>query len=113
MAMRRGIPRRVDANHAEIVAALKAAGCAVMDLSAEGRGVPDILVSDRRQRLHLMEIKVGKAKLNKRQQRWHDDWHGGTVWVLRTVEDVEMLNRLATARHAHMQKPARSEQGGR
>jgi hypothetical protein len=48
---------KVDANHADIVKALRAAGCGVLDLSKVGNGCPDLLV-------HagvtvLMEIKDG------------------------------------------------------
>jgi hypothetical protein len=36
--------RRVDANHAQLSEAFRALGCAVLDLSQLGRGVPDLLV---------------------------------------------------------------------
>jgi hypothetical protein len=35
---------KVDANHGEIVKALRSAGCGVLDLSAVGNGCPDLLV---------------------------------------------------------------------
>lgn len=88
MSATRATPRRTDANQAEIVDALRKVGCSVMDLSHVGRGCPDILVSDRQQRLHLMEIKTAKGKLNKRQQEWHDKWQGPRPFVVRTVEEA-------------------------
>lgn len=36
--------RRVDANHAEVKAALKAAGCVVVDTHALGQGFPDLVI---------------------------------------------------------------------
>ena len=38
------IDARVDRNQSEIVAALRAAGCAVLDLHRVGSGCPDLLV---------------------------------------------------------------------
>lgn len=35
---------KVDANHGDIVRALREAGCWVLDLSAVGKGCPDLLV---------------------------------------------------------------------
>ena len=52
---------RVDANHAEIVDALRRAGCAVLDLSAVGKGCPDLLVAVGGKQ-QLIEIKRPKAK---------------------------------------------------
>lgn len=101
MSQRRGIPRRVDANHAEIVSALKSVGCDVLDLSAEGRGVPDILVHDGRGGLHFMEIKTGKGKLNRRQQEWHDNWRGPKPFVVRSVEEaLRAVGKLSEAASA-------------
>ena len=84
----RDTPRRVDANHREIVDALKAAGYPVLDLSYLGRGCPDIIVADRNMRLHLIEIKTAKGKLNERQKRWHDEWRGPRPFVVRSVEEA-------------------------
>lgn len=52
---------RVDANHAEVVAAIVAAGGDVIDLSAVGEGVPDLLVGIAG-RFVLVEVKDGKKK---------------------------------------------------
>lgn len=89
MRSSRGTPRRTDANHAEIVAALRQAGCSVADLSHVGRGFPDIVVwSQVQDRMHLMEIKTPKGKLNKRQQEWFDKWGGPKPHVVRSVEEA-------------------------
>ena len=47
-----------DRNHAEIIAALRAAGASVADTAALGSGFPDIVVGFRGKN-HLMEIKDG------------------------------------------------------
>ena len=88
MTARRGTPRRVDANHVEIVNAIRATGCAVLDLSAVGGGVPDLLVQCRDGSLILIEVKVDKGKLNKRQQAWHDAWRGTRPLIIRSVDEA-------------------------
>ena len=85
---RRPTARRVDANQQEIVDALCAVGCSVLDLSAVGRGCPDLAVSDRNGNLLLMEIKTEKGKLNKRQERWHREWKGSPPFVVRSVDEA-------------------------
>ena len=70
---------KVDSNHREIVQALRRAGVAVQDLSAVGRGVPDLLCA--RAGLNvLLEVKRPKAKgqsagtLTDEQIAWIDRW---------------------------------------
>ena len=88
MVQRRGTPRRVDANHAEIVSALKSIGCAVLDLSVVGGGVPDLLVQGVDGTLVLIEIKVAKGKLNRLQQQWHESWRGSKPVIVRSVSEA-------------------------
>ena len=80
---------RVDANHAEIVAALRKVGASVVSLAPVGQGCPDVLVGYQG-RNHLLEIKDGSKKpsarrLNVMQERWHDNWRGSSC----TVNSVE------------------------
>lgn len=77
--------RRVDANQAEIVEALRAVGASVYVTSAVGDGFPDLLVSHRG-RLLLMEIKRGdlspsRRALTDRERAFHDEWRGHVVVV--------------------------------
>lgn len=72
-----------DANHAEIVDALRAAGCGVCDLAAVGGGVPDLLVCGPVYPFPacLIEIKDGAKppsarKLTPDQERFHAAWKG-------------------------------------
>lgn len=80
---------RVDANQSEIVRDLRKLGCSVLDLSAVGKGCPDILVS-RQGRSVLMEIKDGNKppsarKLRPQQITFHNAWQGEVV----VVNDVD------------------------
>ena len=91
MGHRRGTPRKVDANQAEIVDALRRVGCLVEDMSAAGGGFPDLLVGapHGRKMIYLMEVKNPKAKgkLNALQQKWHAAWQGH-VCVVSSVEEA-------------------------
>lgn len=80
---------KVDSNHAEIVAALRAHGCKVTDLSGVGQGVPDVLVWVAGfNRWVLLEIKSPGGKLNERQRKWHSVHTGCMVFVVNSVEEA-------------------------
>ena len=71
---------KIDANHSQVVSALRAAGASVQSLAAVGRGVPDLLVSFNGVNL-LMEVKDGNKaksaqKLTEDQLKWHGAWQG-------------------------------------
>lgn len=94
MSIHRQAAKR-DANEPEIIAALKAAGCSVQQLS--GKGVPDLLVGcpvmGRNYIFHdqlinlLMEVKAPKAKLTEDQATWHSEWLGQVI-IVRSIEDA-------------------------
>ena len=92
MRARRGSPRKVDANQAEIVAALRDAGCEVFDISATGGGVPDLVVRLPNDKLLLVEVKnpAARGKLNKLQEKFHARW-SGVVSVVNTVDEARGL----------------------
>lgn len=76
---------KVDANQAEIVAALRAIGCTVQPLHAVGQGCPDLLCGFRGIN-HILEIKDGKKPASRRkltadQVDWHGGWKGRVVVV--------------------------------
>ena len=82
---------RVDANHSEIVAAFRALGYDVLDLSRVGSNCPDILLG--RNNLNvLVEIKTEKGKLKPGQMEFYTKWKGHTA-VVRSLDDVERLNK--------------------
>lgn len=82
---------RVDANHAVIVAGLRACGATVQSLAAIGAGCPDILVGHRGRNL-MFEIKDGAKVPSARaltadQVEWHAAWRGSVV-VVNNVEQA-------------------------
>lgn len=87
--------RKTDFNQAEIVKALKAAGCGVVDLSGVGKGCPDLLCHppgypDCRFAV-LLEVKnkTGRGdKLTKPQEKFHASWKG---WIHRVTSPDEAL----------------------
>jgi hypothetical protein len=90
--------RRADGNQAEIVAALRAAGCRVVPTHTLGQGFPDLIV-DYHGRTCLIEIKdPSKPKCDRRltpaQQVFHDAWTG-PIYI---VESPERAVLCATGR---------------
>ena len=90
---------KVDANHAEVVAALRQIGCRVQDLSGVGGGCPDLLVGWRG-RLVLIEVKDGRKPpsaraLTRDQVEWHQRWQGLPVRVATgPLEAVAVMSEL-------------------
>ena len=81
---------RTDANHEEIVKALRAVGATVQSLACVGHGVPDLLVGYQGKTI-LMEVKDGtkspsKRQLTEDQVKWIDAWSGGSVFIVDNVE---------------------------
>lgn len=64
-----------DANQAEVVRVLRAAGCTVVSLHRVGDGCPDLLVGCKG-RNYALEVKVDGRGLNDKQQSWHRTWAG-------------------------------------
>lgn len=60
---------KVDNNHAEIVAALRKAGCVVTSLATVGHGVADLLVSHAGT-WRVLEVKDRTGKLTLDQISW-------------------------------------------
>lgn len=85
---------RVDENQAEIIKALKAVGCGVVDLSGVGGGVPDLLVEGPvyPHAMTLLEIKnpakpKADQKLTEAQVKFHAGWRGA-LHVVKTVDEA-------------------------
>lgn len=91
---------KIDANQNEIVNALRDIGCSVQSLAAVGKGVPDLLVSNHRGELFLMEIKDGAKppsarKLTPDQVKWHDNWNSEIHIVLTVEQAIDIVrNRI-------------------
>jgi hypothetical protein len=76
---------RVDANHGDVVAALRFYGASVVPTGGVGDGFPDLLVGSIG-RTFLIEVKdgdkpPGERRLTKDQERWHAEWKGEPVFV--------------------------------
>lgn len=89
--MRRTRPAHVDANHAEIVRALRAVGASVESLAAAGSGFPDLAVGYRGKNF-LLEVKDGAKSASRKalrpsQVEWHARWRG-QVAVVESVDDA-------------------------
>ena len=82
---------KVDANHLQIVIALRTMGASVQSLAAVGKGCPDLLVGFQK-RNYLMEVKDGRKvesrkQLTKDQITWHGEWNG-KVNIVYSVDDA-------------------------
>ena len=80
---------KIDANHAEIVKALRTKGASVQSLAAIGKGCPDLLVAYR-SNIYLFEVKDGakapsQRKLTPMEKEWIDRWQS----KVHIVEDAE------------------------
>ena len=98
---------RTDANHRQIVDALRAVGCKVRSLAALGGGIPDLLVLGRMalqikggepaigkwvRPVFLLEVKDGSKSRSRRrltpaEQQFHDEW-GAAVQVVSSVNEA-------------------------
>lgn len=78
---------KIDANHSEIVSALRKCGWFVKSTAAMGDGFPDAIVL-RYDVLRLVEIKGAKGTLTAKQKMFHAIW---PVTILRSVQDAVEL----------------------
>jgi Holliday junction resolvase len=88
---------RIDANQNQIVDAMRKVG-AVVRIISQGDGIPDLLVGYKGYTI-LMEVKDGDKvpsarKLTEAEQKFFDDWRGGMLAVVNSVEEaLEILKR--------------------
>lgn len=78
-----------DANANQIVSALRAVGAKVnfIEFAYGLSGCPDILVAHAGKTV-LMEIKVKGGRLSEAQKKFHAEWNGGPLVVVRTVDEA-------------------------
>lgn len=88
---------RTDANHADIREALRAVGWEVFDISAVGRGWPDLLAV-KHGVVRFIEVKDGEKppsarQLTKDEAEWHARYQraGGQVLVVTSVDEALAL----------------------
>ncbi len=81
---------KVDDNQKEIVEALRRVGLSVICLHAIGKGCPDLLVSSPTS-MWLIEVKTLKGKLTPDQEKFHRDWRGTPILIVR--DPVEAIQK--------------------
>ena len=87
--------KRVDLNHTEIVNKFRELGASVFDLSAVGRGCPDIMVGYNGRHTVLVEIKSGEQKrFSEAQLKFMAEWKGSAVTRINDVEGVIRLIKI-------------------
>lgn len=92
---------KIDANHNDIVLALRKCGASVVSLAGVGEGVPDLLVGFRGVTC-LVEIKDGtkppsQRKLTEAQIRFHSEWNGGTLSIVDSVDAALRILKVIDA----------------
>lgn len=90
---------RRDANHTDVVEALRGVGASVLILADVGDGCPDVLIGFRGVNL-LLEIKDGRKppsarKLTRDQETFIRNWRG-TVYIVFSAEDALNVVNLMT-----------------
>ena len=82
--------KRTDANHSLIVQAIRGMGATVLDLSRQGQGCPDLLISYQGS-MALVEIKAdAKKKYTPQQNLFMTCWQA-PVHRVETIEQAESL----------------------
>lgn len=78
-----------DRNAVEIVSALRAVGATArfVEFQHGQAGCPDILVGWKGQ-TYLMELKVRKGRLSDAQKKFHAEWQGPPILVIRSVSEA-------------------------
>ncbi len=79
------MPKRVDVNQAEIVAALRKAGAVVVDTHVVGKGCPDLFVFSRMNGWQPIEVKTRYGTPTAAQKKLHLQ---APVWMVITAEDA-------------------------
>lgn len=92
---------KVDANHVEIVEALKAVGASVVSLASVGRGCPDLLVGFRG-KTYVMEVKDGakppsRQKLTDDQNKFVGLWRGQYALVTNVNDALRAVGAHVSA----------------
>lgn len=87
---------KVDANHADVVAALRKIGCSVVSLASVGAGVPDLMVGYRG-RNWALEVKDGSKppsarKLTDDEAAFMAAWRGQYAVVESAEQAVAVVS---------------------
>lgn len=91
--------KRRDTNHAEVIAAFKALGWVVIDMSQLGGSVCDLMVA-RGGRTVAVEVKTAKGKVKPGQTAWLASWPSETA-IVRSLRDVALLTHALPQSDTH------------
>lgn len=94
---RRGHKGRVDANHAEIMAAVRKIGCSAWSVASVGEGFPDICVGMNGYNL-LLEVKIARGRMTTDETQFAASWRGQVATVRSADEAVEFVRALRVFR---------------
>ena len=83
------MPRKTDANQADIVRMLRDFGASVQDLSQVGHGCPDLLVGYRN-RTFAFEVKSAAGKMTPDELKWQEGWKG-SYYVIHNIEEAMQI----------------------
>jgi hypothetical protein len=94
--MPRSLIRKVDDNHAEIVATFRRLGYSVRSTATLGKGFPDI-IAGKWGHNYLCEIKDGSKppsarKLTEDEETFWQEWRG-SIHLIESVQDVIEFDR--------------------
>lgn len=86
-------PKKVDNNQLEIVKVFKSLGATVLNLSAVGKGCPDLLIGYKGISV-LVEIKSKTGKFTEPQLKFMEQWQGGAVNRIDSIDGAIRLIKL-------------------
>jgi Holliday junction resolvase len=86
-------PKKVDNNQLEIVKAFRSMGATVLNLSGVGKGCPDLLIGYKGISV-LVEIKSKTGKFTEPQLKFMEQWRGGAVNRIDSVDGAIRLIKL-------------------
>ena len=79
--------RNVDLNQAEIVAGLREQDIQVVLMHTVGAGFPDLICA-RNGQAWFVEVKGSKGRLTPAQKRFHSEWRGPKILVVRSLSEA-------------------------
>lgn len=86
-------PKKVDNNQLDIVKTFKSMGATVLNLSAVGKGCPDLLIGYKNISV-LVEVKSKIGKFTEPQLKFMEQWQGGAVNRIDSVDGAIRLIKL-------------------
>jgi Holliday junction resolvase len=86
-------PKKVDNNQLEIVKAFRSMGATVLNLSTVGKGCPDLLIGYKNISV-LVEVKSKTGKFTEPQLKFMEQWKGGAVNRIDSVDGAIRLIKL-------------------